>query len=430
MRKFLEDPITFPVLTTALFVLAFSFGVMAADEANPKFAGYELPWLPFVAKAVLAAAFVALAGWFLYAFTRADQLAIDEPSLANQRASMFRFAYMFSLFSFALLVLPFTAMLRESPPDTGPIRLLRACVQPAPSARPASVVAAQSPIDLCPAPPPVGNVSYPWLVAVGGVIAQECGKGDFQCSRQSEVQPAVLGAAAAPAPAAAKQPGTPSTPLYSVTGGFVVPFYVVVFAFVGGVVNLTRRVPEYQKRSSCHFAGTATESVVTLLEAREFVVFQIMQLLTAPFVAMVAYFALEPKSIASAAGLAFASGFATESVLLLIRGMFNGLKPEATTKTAAASSAATAKLHVVVRRGDASVDKAKVEVRRLPGETPALKEAVTDATGVVEFVDLSPGSVWVVATPSATDGAPAQASAPQKANLVAGQTESVEVTLS
>ena len=38
--------------------------------------------------------------------------------------------------------------------------------------------------------------------------------------------------------------------MYSVRGGFVVPFDVVVFAFVGGVVNLTRRVPEYQKRSS------------------------------------------------------------------------------------------------------------------------------------------------------------------------------------
>jgi hypothetical protein len=411
MRKLFENPVTFPVLTTALFVLAFFAGVMAVPqpgETDPKVAGIALPWLPFVARALLAAAFLALAGWFLHAFTQADRQTVDEKCLADQRASMFRFAYMFSLFSFALLVLPFTAMLRthESPPDAGPIRLLRACVQPLPSARPASGAATPSPIDLCPATPPSGTVSYPWLVAVGGVIGVIAPEPN--------------------APATTEQ----RTPLYSVMGGFVVPFYVVVFSFVGGVVNLTRRVPEYQKRSSCHFVSTSTESVVTLLEAREFVVFQIMQLLSAPFVAMVAYYAMEPKSIASAVGLAFVSGFATESVLLLIRGMVNGLKPEAATKTAAASGASTAKLHVVVKRGGASVDKAKVEVRRLPSETPALKEAATDASGAVEFVGLEPGSVWVVATPSAAGGVPAQASTPQKANLVAGQTESVELTLS
>lgn len=434
MRKFFEQPASFPVLTTSLFVLAFFLGAMAAalqaGHKVPAEPGDWISWLPFAAKATLAAAYLTLVGWFLYAFTHADQQTIDVKALASQRASMFRFAYMFSLFSFALLVLPFTAMLRsdEAPPDTGPIRLLRACVQPTPSARPASGVA--SPIDLCPEPKPKGAVSYPWLVAVGGVVAQECGKGDFHCSGSSEAQSATRTAAATSAASAPVMTGERPTPLYSVMGGFVVPFYVIVFSFVGGVVNLTRRVPEYQKRSSCHFVGTANESVVTLLEAREFVIFQIMQLMSAPFVAMVAYYALEPKSIASAAGLAFASGFATESVLLLVRGMVSGLKPEVTTKTAAASGPATAaKLHVVVKRGGAAVDKAKVEIRRLPSETPGFKEGTTDAAGAVEFLALPPGSVWVVASNGAPGGQATQASAPQKVNLVAGQTESVEVTL-
>jgi hypothetical protein len=416
MRKFFERPVIFPALTTALFVIAFALGVMAVPqegESVPGIAGHDFTWLPFAAKSALAAAFLALAAWFLHAFTQCDERTIDEKAQAdrdNRQASMFRFAYLFSLFSFALLVLPFTAMLRthESPPDAGPIRLLRACVQP--SAPPASGVT--SPVDLCPDPMPKGLVNYPWLVAVGGVVAQECGKGGFHCSAHSQATTETR------------------TPLYSVTGGFVVPFYVVVFSFVGGVVNLTRRVPEYQKRSSCHFEGTATESVVTLLEAREFVVFQIMQLLSAPFVAMVAYYAVEPKSIASAVGLAFVSGFSTEAVLLLIRGMVNGLKPEGATKTAAASgSSATARLHVLVKRGDATVAKAKVEVRRLPSETPAHREGRTNAAGAVEFVGLAPGSVWVVVTPGDAEGTPPRSSEPKEVKLVAGQTESVEIAV-
>jgi hypothetical protein len=439
MKKLFEHPATFPVITTLLFVLSLFLGVMAVADDPPGAktgdASGVASWPPpFFAKAVLALAFLALAAWFMHAFTQADDPSQDEKCLADQRASMFRFAYTFSLFSFALLVLPFTAMLRtnESPPDAGPIRLLRACVQVQPAARAASEPATRGPIDICPAKPPEGAVSYPWLVAVGGVVAQECGRGDFHCSAQSAAQAASRAAAAASAakPAAAAGASAPlagepfTPPLYSVMGGFVVPFYVVVFAFVGGVVNLTRRVPEYQKRSSCHFTGTATESVVTLLEAREFVVFQIMQLLTAPFVAMVAYYALEPKSTASAAGLAFVSGFATESVLLLIRGMVNGLKPETTTKTAAASAAATATLHVVVKHGGANV-AAKVEVRKLPNQTPALKEKAT-TTGEAEFAALTPGTVWVVATLA---GPPVQTSAPQKVNLVSGQTEFVEIVL-
>ena len=90
--------------------------------------------------------------------------------------------------------------------------------------------------------------------------------------------------------------------MFTVSGGFVVPFYVVVFAYIGGIVNLTRRLPEYQKRSACDYVSTPAEPKLLTIEAREFVVFQLMQLLSSPFVAMVAYYALEPKSIASAVG--------------------------------------------------------------------------------------------------------------------------------
>jgi hypothetical protein len=121
-------------------------------------------------------------------------------------------------------------------------------------------------------------------------------------------------------------------------------------------------------------------------------------------------------------------------VLLLIRGVVNGLRPE-TTKTSAATAAAagtagTAQLHVVVRRAaNAPVDKTRIELRRLPKATPPIKESVTDATGEVEFKGLASGSVWVAAVLDLPGGVPVPLTALQKVELKAGQTESIEITL-
>lgn len=413
MKELFDRAFFFPALTTVLFTLSIAIGVFSAE------AKCEQGWLcqagP-LAKMLLSLGFIALTGWFLHAFTQADGPA-DAACEAKQRASMFRFAYIFSVYSFALLVLPFTAMLRsnEAPPDAGPIRMLRACVVPAAApASGASAPAASTPIERCPSseddPKGISNRQkeiryYPWLVSVGGVVALECGSMEAPCAGRPDGGP----------------------PLYRVQGGFVVPFYVLVFAFVGGVVNLTRRVPEYQKRSSCHFTGTTTESVVTLLEAREIVVFQIMQFLSAPFIAMVAYYAFEPRSVTTAAVAGFFSGFATESVLLLLRGMFNGLRPEST-KTAAAT-ATNPLLHVVVMKpgGGGVAAAATVEVRRLP-TAPAVASQVSDAKGEVSLKNLAPGTVWVEA--SFTDNGPVlRKAAPQKVHLKAGETESVTLVL-
>jgi hypothetical protein len=411
MQNILRHPYVFAFVSMAVFALSVALG--AAPEKLPTELLRE--WAPFVAKGLLTIAFLVLAAWFIDAFTLAEASEARAGCVTEQRASMFRFAYVFSIFSFALLVLPFTALLRDvnTSPDAGPIRLLRACVDIPSSSRAAS---APSPIELCNTMPADSVVSYPWLVAVGGVVAQ-CENGSASCAKVAGV------AAAASAPQ--------GPPIYRVHGGLVVPFYVIVFAFIGGVVNLTRRLPEYQKRSSCQFPGTGTESRVTFLEAREFVIFQIMQFVSSPFVAMVAYYAFEPKSVASAVGVAFFSGFATESILLLLRGMFAGLQP-VTTKTVA-STAATAQLHVTVNRPAASgvaggpADKCTVEIRHLPAATPPLETRTTGADGVAEFKAASPGTVWVVATLAVPGGSVLSAS--QKLQLEAGRTEALVLTL-
>lgn len=402
---FYRHPSFFPGVTSVLFLASIFLGVVSASG------GGRGEWTPVTAKALLALGFLVVGTWFMYAFTQCDPENIDQDSEAEQRASMFRFAYMFSLFSFALLVLPFTAMVRthETPPDAGPIRLLRACVVPSAAARPASGVV--GPVEFCPNPTAAnGTVTYPWLVSVGGVVAQECGAHGYKCWAEQ--------------PSQAASPPSQLPPMFSVSGGFVVPFYVVVFAFIGGIVNLTRRLPEYQKRSACNYVGTPEEPKLMTIEAREFVVFQLMQLLSSPFVAMVAYYAIEPKSIANTVALAFISGFATESVLLLIRGVVNGVQPRPTKTVAAAT--ATASLHVTVQHADGVVKQAKVELLRRPTSETALRTAVTDASGQVEFQGLAAGTVWVVAR---SEGQAPHLVASHRVDLKAGQTESIALSL-
>ncbi|MCK5353608.1 MAG: hypothetical protein KAJ63_00705, partial [Methyloprofundus sp.] len=81
-----------------------------------------------------------------------------------------------------------------------------------------------------------------------------------------------------------------------ITGGLVVPLYFVVLALLGGAISLTRRVPEYQKRSAENYQGTvnAKESFMSYEQVRESLAFQIIQFISAPLIAIVAYHLIEP----------------------------------------------------------------------------------------------------------------------------------------
>lgn len=115
---------------------------------------------------------------------------------------------------------------------------------------------------------------------------------------------------------------------YSVEGGLVVPFYLIVLSLVGGAVSLTRRIPEYQKQSAAGYVGTKDAPLLTPAQLREYLVFQIIQFISAPFIAAVAYYVLAPATTATTVGLAFAAGFASETVLLWIRGVVDKIRPE------------------------------------------------------------------------------------------------------
>ncbi|GJH29291.1 carboxypeptidase-like regulatory domain-containing protein [Caballeronia novacaledonica] len=119
-----------------------------------------------------------------------------------------------------------------------------------------------------------------------------------------------------------------------IEGGFVLPYYIVLLSFLGASIALTRRIPELQKRSEPGYEGTTDQPRLDFKTVREAVVFQIMQLVTAPFIAMVAFYAIAPSSAGSGIAVGFISGFSSELVLLQIRGMVEGLFPRSVSRTA------------------------------------------------------------------------------------------------
>jgi hypothetical protein len=105
-------------------------------------------------------------------------------------------------------------------------------------------------------------------------------------------------------------------PLFMVHGGLSVPWYVIMLALMGAAVSMMRRVPEYQLA-----ADGGDDSVVPISKgrAREKMVFEVLQLVAAPMIAVVAYNAFTPSDRATTVILGFASGFSSEPVLMAIR---------------------------------------------------------------------------------------------------------------
>lgn len=114
---------------------------------------------------------------------------------------------------------------------------------------------------------------------------------------------------------------------FEVSGGLVIPLYLVILSLIGGAISLTRRIPEYQKQSDDSYVPVEGAPRLTPAMLREYLVFQIVQFVSAPLIATVAYCVIGPSSTAATVGLAFATGFASETVLLWVRAAVNKLDP-------------------------------------------------------------------------------------------------------
>jgi hypothetical protein len=102
---------------------------------------------------------------------------------------------------------------------------------------------------------------------------------------------------------------------------------------MGAAVSMTRRVPEYQERLI-----PGTPDSITREEARQYLVFQVMQVISAPMIAIVAYHMVEPETPKVSVLLGFISGFASETILLHILAAARKLTPSAPSVPAPAVS--------------------------------------------------------------------------------------------
>lgn len=113
-----------------------------------------------------------------------------------------------------------------------------------------------------------------------------------------------------------------------VSDGLLVPLYFIILALMGGSISLTRRLPELQKQVSVEHIATERQPKLTQFEYREYLIFQIVQFISAPFLAILAYYLVEPNNTTSSVALAFTAGFASETILLMIRSIANKITPE------------------------------------------------------------------------------------------------------
>jgi len=192
-----------------------------------------------------------------------------------------------------------------------------------------------------------------------------------------------------------------------IEGGFVLPYYIVLLSFLGASIALTRKIPELQKRSEPGYEGTIDQPRLDFRTVREAVVFQIMQLVTAPFIAMVAFYAIAPSSAGSGIAVGFISGFSSELVLLQIRGMVEGLFPRSVSRSAETTALkgdvvgrvtfyeSTGENKVPVQRPAANV---AVRFNKDPNSNGADYSDTTDSNGDFAIAGVPAGSRVLCAT--------------------------------
>jgi hypothetical protein len=243
----------------------------------------------------------------------------------EQLSAIITYCYAFIVFSLSAAVLPFFALplipeLYESMTKS-PVGIVAGCSLPL-----GDGAAQSAPRDDAKAAPAAaggraGAKSVPrelrcegdmnqWIVNIGGTVA-------------SQVR------------------GEKGFDLVRISGGLVIPLYVIVLALMGAAVSMTRRVPEFQRRIT-----PGDPEYMTYDQAREGLVFQIMQVASAPMIAITVYYLVEPESRASTIVLGFASGFSSETVLLLIRAFLEKFKPMPTQPAAKAVAVGVAPARV------------------------------------------------------------------------------------
>ncbi|MBL8500818.1 MAG: hypothetical protein JNL77_09610 [Nitrosomonas sp.] len=211
-----------------------------------------------------------------------------------------------------------------------------------------------------------GTVGSAWVINIGGHIEQ--------CTKDND-----------------KDFGKSVT--CQVKDGLLIPLYFIILALMGGSISLTRRLPELQKQAGFEHIATQQQPKLTQYEFREHLIFQMVQYISAPFLAILAYYLIEPGNITNSVVLAFTAGFASETILLMVRSIANKITPgsgEALQYGAIAG---------VITIQDAAAKKAEVFLTELPQI-----HSITDEQGfyVLSNVPVGEHSISVKSVDTAT----------------------------
>ncbi len=117
-----------------------------------------------------------------------------------------------------------------------------------------------------------------------------------------------------------------------IVGGIVVPVYFVFCALLGAIISMARKLPEFQARlankndTKIEFRGEEFDSL-KLQEIPELVLFQVVQVCSAPILGIIAYGYLSDDLLSdfTAISVGFAAGFSSEWVLVMVRSITDRL---------------------------------------------------------------------------------------------------------
>lgn len=181
--------------------------------------------------------------------------------------------------------------------------------------------------------PGSGTVGSAWVINIGGHIER--------CTKDND-------------------PDFGKSVTCQVKDGLLIPLYFIILALMGGSISLTRRLPELQKQAGSEHIATEQQPKLTQYEFREHLIFQMVQYISAPLLAILAYYLIEPGNITNSVVLAFTAGFASETILLMVRSIANKITPGSSEALQYGAIAG------VITIQDAAAKKAEVFLTELP----------------------------------------------------------------
>ncbi len=231
--------------------------------------------------------------WFLSVFTTNLSPIKDDPSTQRAIRNMVYFSYCFILISIGISLLPLIVFLLPAQWTNtayagmveSPIAIGLGCVTDDKENK-------DQKWELACQPDPEPDE---WLINIGGDVMSLL---KTPCADLSAPNDEAVGL-------------THCFPRLRVHGGISVPFYFIFVSLMGAAVSMTRRIPEYQRKA-------LEDNEFTPAMAREKIVTQIVQFISAPLIAITVYMLLMPESPTTSIAVAFASGFSSDIVVKAI----------------------------------------------------------------------------------------------------------------